>query len=319
MKPALIHRRTMSASALLCAGAASLMVFLLGAGHALAQAGPSPAVPTLTDAEVKARYQNCPNGYYSGPRPGKARYTKDNFIWTVTPEFARKFCMPPEFVSAELKGAEAVAFRIVEDADEERCGWGARAEVCARMKELRFEIYLDASIKLPKKNDLKVSSLPSRPSAMLISKGPKEWESLDARRRLRLANPSSDPAPRIWPAFETTQFGLDGVKDERVVWPIVTLSEAVWNESLFEGINYLALQGSTGFFTNPRMEKLDVKKFCIVVRKLGDTVKSDGRSLSEYVHVIELPELFSDRVRAADKARGINVEELGKRALGVHR
>ncbi len=104
---------------------------------------PMPAEQTrLTEAQVREKYQNCPNGYYSGPRPGKARYTKDNFLWVVTPEFARKFCMPPEFVSAELKGAEAVAFRIVEDADEEICGWGGREQVCARMKELRFEIYL---------------------------------------------------------------------------------------------------------------------------------------------------------------------------------
>ena len=27
-------------------------------------------------------------GYYSGPRPGKNRYTKDEYLWVVTPEFA---------------------------------------------------------------------------------------------------------------------------------------------------------------------------------------------------------------------------------------
>lgn len=97
-----------------------LLAVLVGMGSALAQ-DPRPVGTerTLSEAEVKAKYQNCPNGYYSGPRPGKARYTNDNFIWAVTPEFAGKFCMPPEFVSSELKGAEAVAFRIVEDSDEE--------------------------------------------------------------------------------------------------------------------------------------------------------------------------------------------------------
>ena len=34
----------------------------------------------LTQAEVQAAYQNCPVGYYSGPRPGKSRYTKDEYL-----------------------------------------------------------------------------------------------------------------------------------------------------------------------------------------------------------------------------------------------
>ncbi len=39
--------------------------------------------------------------------------------------------------------------------------------------------------------------------------------------------------------------------------------------------------------------------------------------MSDFAHVIELPEAFTDQVRAADKARGLNVEELGKRAFGI--
>ena len=308
--------RNRASRTFLRAGTAFVMAFLLGAGHAIAQAGSSPAVPTLTDAEVKARYQNCPNGYYSGPRPGKARYTKDNFIWTVTPEFARKFCMPPEFVSTELKGAEAVAFRIVEDADEETCGWGGRGEVCARMKELRFEIYFDAAVVLPKENDLKLSVRARRPSALLITRSKAAIEKdQEAWRR----NPTTDPKIRIWPAFGISQFGLDGFKDGKVIWPIAGLREYIWNENIFEGINYLALQGSTGFLANPRMENFGVTRFAIVVRRLGDTKKSHGRAISEFAHVIELPESFTDQVRAADKARGMKVEELGMRSFGIAR
>ena len=272
----------------------------------------------MSESEVQATYQNCPYGYYTGPRPGKARYTKDNFLWAVTPEFARKFCMSQEFVSSELKGAEAVAFRIVEDADEEHCGWGGREDVCARGKELRFEIYLDAGITLPKKNDLNMSVLPRRPSALLIAKGPKEWDSINRRNAERDRDPKAQSRSRIWPAFETTQFDLNGVRDGKVVWPIVSLTEYVYNEGLFTGVNYLALQGSTGFFAYPRMEVQGVRRFFIVVRKLGDAKKSDDRLVSEFAHVIELPEKFSDQVRVADKARGLNIEELGRRALGIN-
>ncbi|MBX9868509.1 MAG: hypothetical protein K2X63_01810 [Burkholderiaceae bacterium] len=59
--------------------------------------------------------QNCSEGSYSGPRLGRVRYTKDTFIWVTTPEFAKKFYMPEEFISSELKEAEAVVFKIIEN------------------------------------------------------------------------------------------------------------------------------------------------------------------------------------------------------------
>ncbi len=55
----------------------------------------------------------------------------------------------------------------------------------------------------------------------------------------------------------------------------------------------------------------------IAVRAVGDSTKSEKRALSEFAHVIELPEAFTNQVRAADKARGMNIEELGKRSLGI--
>ena len=270
---------------------------------------PGSSERVLSEAEVREKYQNCPNGYYSGPRPGKARYTKDNFWWVVTPEFARKFCMPQEFVSAELKGAEAVAFRIVENVDEERCGWGGRKEVCAAMKELRFEIYIKKG-SLPKERDFRYYNPAKLPSKMLITKS--DRESLAGVLRNK-----ANPRLGALGPFETSQFGINGFSNDRVVRPITTLYTHLYYEEVFEGIDYLALQGLTGEFTNPRMDALHVRRFFIVARHIGDGKKSDGRALDEFAHVIELPELFTDRVRAADKSRGMNVEELGKRAMGI--
>ena len=276
---------------------------------ARAENATSSGVTRLSEAEVWAKYQSCPNGYYSGPRPGKARYTKDNFLWVVTPEFARKFCMPPEFVSSELKGAEAVAFRIVEEADEERCGWGGREEVCSRGKELRFEIYIRSGL-LPKERDVPYYHPAQLPSAMLITESKKEFDATLRRATLK---------PRLGAVgpFETSQFGLNGFRDGKVVWPIATLYAELYYEELFGGIDYLAVQGLTGRFTNSRMEALEVKRFFIVVRRPGDGKNSDGRSVDEFAHVIELPERFTDQVQTADKTRGLNIEELGKRALGL--
>jgi uncharacterized membrane protein len=59
----------------------SATLALLCMTHFIASAqtpAPRSAVPkAMTQAEVQAAYQSCPVGYYSGPRPGKSRYTND--------------------------------------------------------------------------------------------------------------------------------------------------------------------------------------------------------------------------------------------------
>jgi hypothetical protein len=85
-------------------------------------------------------------------------------------------------------------------------------------------------------------------------------------------------------------------------------------EELLPGYNFISLEGNIGGFTNPRMEKLGVKKFVLVLR----TPKQDGsmnQLLSDFAHVIELPEWFTEKVRAADKVRGREWQQLIQRAL----
>lgn len=281
-----------------------------GSAHAqLAPASPM-AFTQLSEEEVKAKYQNCPNGYYSGPRPGKSRYTKDKFLWVVTPEFAARFCMPPEFVSNELKGAEAVAFRVVENLDEERCGWGGREEVCGIEKELRFEIYYKTGL-IPKRNEVQEWLRPVRSSNMLISSSASQWEAF------RLQAEAKRKAKIFHEAPFTNQFGLVGIEATKVVWPIVSLYQQAYFQDMFTGIDYLSIQGSTGFFTNPRMEKLGIKKFVIIVDYPKDNRRSLDKPLSEFAHIVEFPEWFVDKVRQADKTRGTNVEALGRAAFGM--
>jgi hypothetical protein len=56
--------------------------------------------------EQEKRWQSCPDGYYSGPRPGRLNYDNDKYLWVVTPEFAKRFCMPEHLADPELKGAD---------------------------------------------------------------------------------------------------------------------------------------------------------------------------------------------------------------------
>ena len=289
-----------------------LSLWCMTIGPARAQLAPTPisASKPLSDAEVKAKYQNCPNGYYSGPRPGKSYYTKDKWVWAVTAEFAKNFCMPPEFVSAELKGAEAVAYKLVEDQDEERCGWGGNAEVCGKRTEHRFEIYYRNGT-IPKNREVPYSHAANLPSAMLLS-------TTDKERAFKIKSLKTKPRLGALGAFYSQQFGLQSVKDGKIAWPLGTLGPEIYYEEVFEGIDYLALEGASGFSRLEGWMKSGAKKVVISVRKnSGD---SDFRPaynipLADFALVIELPQSMADRIIANDQTRGINLKAMAQDAM----
>ncbi len=271
----------------------------------------SPPSNQLSDAEVKAKYQNCPNGYYSGPRPGKARYTKDKWVWAVTPEFAKNFCMPPEFVSTELKGAEAVAYKLMEDQDEEICGWGGNAEVCGKRTEHLLEIYYSNGA-IPKERQASYFRPAHLASTMLITQSEKGFQA-------KLKSVKTKPRLGAIGPFFSQQFGLESVADGKIVWPLGTLYPSNYYEDVFEGIDYLALEGASGFSRNENWIKLGTKKFAIVVRKDSGGDVSKPRThmmpLADFALVIELPQSMADRIIANDQARGINFKAMAQQAL----
>jgi hypothetical protein len=63
----------------------------------------------------------------------------DPNIYVYNAEFAKRFQMPLEWVSDELKGADAVAFRVVPG--YKTCGWGGNPQAC-REDEVRCEMDL---------------------------------------------------------------------------------------------------------------------------------------------------------------------------------
>jgi hypothetical protein len=274
---------------------------------------PAPAVeePALANAEIKARYQSCELGFYHGAQPGKVRYVKDRYIWAVTPEFAKKFCMPQEFVSHELKGAEAVAFKLVPGGFGENCGFSGKAEVCAQGVDLRFEIYISRDVKLPVKNevDFYYGRMHRYDSYSLIGHS-------DATAQMGRERWKRNPTPGAIPRFETNAFGLAGIQGDKVVWPITTLYLDEYRGKLYDGsIDYIAVQGQTGNFKNERRLRMGIKEFVIVMRDLDDRKVSNDRPLHEYVHIIRLPVAMSDLIQTMDNARGDDWEALGKKAL----
>lgn len=278
-------------------------------------AWPTHAQTPLTEAQIKAKYRHCPAGFYSGPQPGKTRYTKDEYLWVVSPEFAEQYCMPAEFVDKELKGADAVAFRVTEAGTEE-CGYGGKREVCSRRKALGFEIYYKSSLKLPAINDTKYAAraLYMYPlSTHLVSLSPDlPWD-------IRNKGPGTQwerERPGYQPKFRPSSFGMVGVKGSRVPWPIVAFREVMYIEDLLPGYVFISLEGSIGRFDNARMQKLGIKKFSIVLNHPDDRRSDEDLEYpKDYAHVIELPEWYVERVRAVDRVGGKEWQALVQRAL----
>jgi hypothetical protein len=239
--------------------------------------------------------QTCPEGYYRGPESGKARYTKDEYLWVVTPAFAQRFCMPQKFVDKDLKGAEAVAFKIGTDG-EINCGFGGNAEHCMAPRSLRFDIFLEAGLKLPIKNDVPFYSGSTPLSAVLIEPSQETLTRLVSKGNWR---------PGRRPRFDTTTFGLLGIKGDRVVWPIVTLYEQTFIQGVLPGLDLVVVEGSTGHFNNKTARAEGIRDFVISVDKKGEKRNANGLSVSkDFAHSISLPRWFSDAVDRADMTQG---------------
>ena len=75
-------------------------------------------------------------------KPGSGTKEVDPNVYAYSPEFAKRFQMPAEWISTELKGADAVAFRITPTYAS--CGWGGDPKAC-RTDEVTcyVDVYFD--------------------------------------------------------------------------------------------------------------------------------------------------------------------------------
>ena len=288
-----------------------------GPGPAATAAQPaSAAPPALTQqqmTELEAQYKGCAQGYYTGPRPGRVRYTKDEYLWAVTPEFAAAYCMPPEFIDPQLKGAEAIAYKPVFEGNE-NCGFGGVKEACNRAMHHGFEVYYKSSLRLPSISDTKYSHsnrmMLSNSLGLFSAHRKKTDKELDAWFAER---------PGIQKKF--AGWGLVGVKGHRPMWPIVALYQILYAEEILPGYNYISLEGSTGGFNNPRMQKLGLTEFVIRMRKPNDGMRDDQEMdlRTDYGHVIHLPPAMVRQVQQVDAQGRAAFERLLDQALPQQR
>lgn len=125
------------------------------AAHAQPGIGAPPQDVAQSQARTRAPASGngCELGEYRGPAPGRRNHLYERYIWAVTPEFARQYCMPEHTVNSELSGAAAVAFRMVEGADSDGCRTQDDGTSACRIDTMgRFEIYIPQSLNLPAAN-----------------------------------------------------------------------------------------------------------------------------------------------------------------------
>lgn len=259
--------------------------------------------------------KSCADGYYSGPRTGRKNYSHDKYIWVVTAAFAKRFCMPPEFVDKELKGAEAIAFRMsTQTGMSDRCAVIDGKEACSGDHELRFDIFLRSDLNLPAANpEVKFYDGSWDDAGWHI-----ELEERLPRREKYIAGEYKLP-PGKTPHFENpffypdmgNYFALVGVHQGKGEWPIMRLKEWRYYADWAKDLDMVVLQNHPSFgFDNPRMQALGIRQFAIVLEKRSDMRHDwEKRVPEDYAHVIWLPERFYEKVRAVATARGQGLSE----------
>jgi hypothetical protein len=221
--------------------------------------------------------------------------------------------MPPEFIDPQLKGAAAIAYKPV-FAGDEICGFGGVKEACNRAMSHGFEIYYKSSLRLPSISDTKYSH--SNRAMLSDSLG------LLSAHRKRTAN-ERDAWIAERPGIQTkfAGWGLVGVKGHQPMWPIVALYQILYAEETLPGYNYISLEGSTGGFNNPRMQKLGLTEFVIVMRKPNDGMR-DHQEMdlrTDYGHVVHLPPAMVRQVQQVDAQGRAAFDRLLDQALPQQR
>jgi hypothetical protein len=265
----------------------------------------------------------CPDGEYAGPKSGKTRYIKDPYTWYVTREFAARFCMPEEFISDELKGAEAIAFRYKPD-EVETCGWGGDREVCNRGHMQWLEIYVKSSANIPKYDpEVGFFVRDTFTSGHTISNA-QDLRNADRRRVLQW----NDPLGRRPPFFggnrrddkPRTSFILLGVQADETVRYKTVFVEDYYRENWVDGINLIGVQlfssqGRAAAELTRRLDKKEAIGVLVGYRGNESQTREIKRRLPDFLHVIELPKRLTDQmieigIRAEDQ-----LENLLRRAM----
>jgi len=100
------------------------------------------ACASLTQAQTDVQPSGPSYKERRDPRLSKSGpLDADPNVYVYTAEFAKRFQMPEEWISTELKGVDAVAFRVVPS--YKWCGWGGDPKACSEQTRCEMDLYFD--------------------------------------------------------------------------------------------------------------------------------------------------------------------------------
>lgn len=272
-----------------------------------------------TYQEQEKRWQSCPDGYYSGPRPGRLNYNNDKYLWVVTPEFARRFCMPEQMVDPELKGAEAIAFKRVPSEDgNDRCAVQEDGKTrCVDDGVGRFEVYLKSDLNLPAaRPEVKFFDGERNNSGWHISAEARANKCLEYRQDsylfpLGAINHFGNNCHHPDPGYG---FALVSTWRKRNDHSIVdSLWEVGYRADWAPGMDILILESrglgmELSFLANhPRAKEWGgIERYAIVLAdyRRGAKPHDEKRFPTDYEHVVYLPQHFAEQVKSAAENLG---------------
>jgi hypothetical protein len=102
------------------------------------------ALAVLASSQPFAQdYLKVPNNYVEQQTFKGQVFERDNNIWIYNNEFAKQFGMPGQWISSEISGIEAAAFRVEESTNAKVCGVGGKADQCLTGGKCMLDIYVD--------------------------------------------------------------------------------------------------------------------------------------------------------------------------------
>jgi len=267
----------------------------------------------LNTAHAQEPEKKCPDGYYKKLGPGNPRYIKDEYIWAVTPSFAKRFCMPDAFIATDLKGAEAIAYSPPTPSAQQICEMINQQEVCQpRIDEQRLELYVNSTANIPKFHPEVKYYYDSRKvqssASLFTSKQP--LRNARARHKREYLEPLGDRAPFSGACTrraggktcnDRIYLSLSAIVGKNKVAVLgAGLTEHYYHANWNEGLDLIAMSGwSMGGMSGPRAPK--AKYGYAIVARPENSKSHEKQFPDDFTHVIYVPQRIVDAILAIDR------------------
>ena len=213
----------------------------------------------------------------------RGTYRKDTNVWVYTSAFAKRFGMPQQWIDDDLKGAEALAYRLDLDVYGIKCGYFSDVESCRPSTACVVDMYIDDKVDLPWNTKRRFDSRYGNKSISVLI--PQD------------INDEPGWGGRAIKRGQQYKLGLDVVyvSGSKLVLNNYHLLE--YDRDIYKNLDYVSGTMTCGSFGKSRDIKVEIDKPAL--RKDG-SIKYHYGSLA---HSITVPNSFMERIETYDKAQ----------------